>query len=181
MTCPCCWRVLALPGSWSRRRTRPFWGAGAGRQSPPGVRRPAPWRWKLPPAVCGRSCSRRERAAEAAEACGSEMQVYPAATARRVTAGISHFSHGSVPFDPADAWSHVPISLTSAASRWPFPGDGHAAAGGHNVPARPVRPAPANPCWPAACPASCRLAGKKPWRRRKFIPSPGRCPQAGAS
>ena len=35
---------------------------------------------------------------------------------------------------------------------------------------------------PAACPASCRPGpGKKPWRRRKVIPSPGRCPPAGAS
>ena len=53
-----------------------------------------------------------ENAAEAAEACGSEMQVYPAATARQVVdalRGIQPISPTApVPFDPADAWSHVP-------------------------------------------------------------------------
>lgn len=55
---PCCWRCWPLPGSWSRRRrTRPFWGSW--RWTAVSARCPAscPWRWKLPPAVCGRSMS----------------------------------------------------------------------------------------------------------------------------
>ena len=53
-----------------------------------------------------------ENAAEAAEACGSEMQVYPAATARQVVDALRGVQPilptMPVPFDPADAWNHVP-------------------------------------------------------------------------
>ena len=81
-----------------------------------------------------------ENAAEAAEACGSEMQVYPAATARQVVDALRGIQ---------------PISPTSAASRWPA-GQWSSRLRADTTSCSSVRPAPANPCWPAACPASCR-------------------------
>ena len=81
-----------------------------------------------------------ENAAEAAEACGSEMQVYPAATARQVVDALRGIQ---------------PISPTAAASRWPA-GRWSSRLRVDTTSCSSVRPAPANPCWPAACPASCR-------------------------
>ena len=100
-----------------------------------------------------------ENAAEAAEACGSEMQVYPAATARR---SWTHCGASS-PFLPRLRFPSTlpmrgatfPISPTSAASRWPA-GQWSSRLRADTTSCSSVRPAPANPCWPAACPASCR-------------------------
>lgn len=47
-----------------------------------------------------------------------------------------------------------PISLTSAASRWPA-GRWSSRLRADTTSCSSVLPAPANPCWPAACPASC--------------------------
>ena len=48
-----------------------------------------------------------------------------------------------------------PISPTSAASRWPAV-QWSSRLRADTTSCSSVRPAPANPCWPAACPASCR-------------------------
>ena len=100
-----------------------------------------------------------ENAAEAAEACGSEMQVYPAATARQVVDALRASSPSCLrclsPSTLPMRGTMFPISLMSAASRWPA-GRWSSRLRADTTSCSSVRPAPANPCWPAACPASCR-------------------------
>ena len=123
-----------------------------------------------------------ENAAEAAEACGDTMLVYPAHTALEVVDALRGIRPISpircAPFDPTDAWNAAPDFADVMGQPLARRAMVLAAAGGHNV--LLIR-APANPCWPSACPGSfLRSPGRKPWRRPKSIPSPGRCPRAGA-
>ena len=118
-----------------------------------------PWRWKLPLAVCGRSMSPPRTLPKPLRACGSEMQVYPAATARQVVDALRASSPSCLrclsPSTLPMRGATFPISLTSAASRWPA-GRWSSRLRADTTSCSSVRPAPANPCWPAACPASCR-------------------------
>ena len=96
-----------------------------------------------------------ENAAEAAEACGSEMQVYPAATARQVVDALRGIQPIlptlPVPFDPADAWNHVPD----------FADDGHRGCGRTQRPAR-------------RCTRHRQIHAGPPPARHPAAPDPGR-------
>lgn len=126
-----------------------------------------------------------ENAAEAAEACGSEMQVYPAATARQVVDALRGIQPIlptiPVPFDPADAWNHVPdfadvCGQPLAAGRW------SSQLRADTTSCSSVRPAPANPCWPGRLPGILPpLTREEAVETTKIYSIAGRCPQAGAS
>ena len=122
MTCPCCWRCWPLLAAGAAAEGHGLsGGAGAGRSLRP-VSGVLPMALELPPAVCGRSMSpprtlpKPLRPAEAK--CRSTLQQRPVRSWTHCGAS-SPFLPRSGSLRPADAWSHVPISLTSAASRWP--------------------------------------------------------------
>lgn len=110
-------------------------------------------------AVCGRSMSpprtlpKPLRPAEAK--CRSTLQQRPVRSWTHCGASSPFLPRLRFPSTLPMRGATFPISLTSAASRWP-PGDGHRGCRADTTSCSSVRPAPANPCWPAACPASCR-------------------------
>lgn len=113
-----------------------------------------------PPAVCGRSMSpprtlpKPLRPAEAK--CRSTLQQRPVRSWTHCGASSPFLPRLRFPSTLPMRGATFPISLTSAASRWPA-GQWSSRLRADTTSCSSVRPAPANPCWPAACPASCRL------------------------